>query len=118
MSSFEDHLQETKKRNTYFFGDILKTTKKYWFHHLSSSYAFLETSRISHTYILFKNEEIFFCYTCKKSKTNKKVLSVLVPYKHWTKKSNDFVREKQLCRKRKKILSIVQNENFLAKSIM
>ena len=86
MSSFEDHLQETKKRNTYFFGDILKTTKKYWFHHLSSSYAFLETSRISHTYILFKNEEIFFCYTCKKSKTNKKVLSVLVPYKHWTKK--------------------------------
>merc|ERR1712173_331269 len=102
-----------------FFGDILKTRKKYWFHHLSSSYAFLETSRISHTYILFKNEEFFFLlYLQEIKKTNKKVLSVLVPYKHWTKKSNDFVREKQLCRKRKKILSIVQNENFVAKSIM
>jgi len=87
MSSFEDHLQETKKKVSTFLETFKKTTKKYWFHHLSSSYAFLETSRISHTYILFKNEEFFFLlYMQEIKKTNKKVLSVLVPYKHWTKK--------------------------------
>jgi hypothetical protein len=81
---------------------LKKTTKKYWFHHLSS-YAFLETtSRIRHTYILF-NEEIFV-FSAKPARNQKNkhksvvsISSIKIGQKKPTtlRGKNNFARKKE-----------------------